>query len=350
MVSLLPMVYTGIMNENKPLQAIFAHQVVVVLGGAGFLGSHIAEFLSSLDAQVLVLDNFSRGTNRVKSEGAYPIDYIRADVVGDDIVPFLKSAHTVINCAADVAGVIYNQSHNLGMFASNMPLLTAPVMASQAAGVPNFLQVSSVCVYSPDHNNPAIEPYGHTGNPHPANHGYSWAKRMGERAVMWSEIPRWVIVRPTNMYGPRDYFHDRPHVIPALVTKFLNEHTDKIELWGSGRETREFLYVADCARGVVQAAGLGQHGATYNLGTIGSTSVQIVHLAKLIQEIAIEVVPNYRYKEILTTPEKDGGDPARSVMCEAARRDFHWIDTTLLAGGLEKTIQWYVRNRDRVQA
>jgi GDP-L-fucose synthase len=302
---------------------------VAITGGAGFLGSHLAEKLCKEGAQVVVLDMLKRGKTI-----PYGVEHVKVDVASVEYLTMvLRRVDTVFNLAAHVAGVIYNQQHQLEMFSENERLQVAPLLAAEAAGVEHFLQVSSVCVYAPEHNHPAREIDGHEGEPVNANNGYSWSKRIGERAAHWSRLPHVVIVRPSNLYGPRDYFDDRAHVIPALIRKAL--HDDQILVNGTGYERREFLYVEDAAAGLMAAMERGRHKEAYNIGTNGDTCVPIREVVGSIQALLDQDKP------VTYSSDYDAGDPARWSDCTKAITELKWHADTPLVDGLAKTIQWY---------
>jgi GDP-L-fucose synthase len=301
---------------------------VIVTGGAGFVGSHLVELLLSEEAQVVVLDDFSRGS--MKAQGA---SYFRTDVGGARASVFYENAFAVFNLAAHVAGVIYNQKNHLEMFHQNMRLLSAPLLAAEQAGASRFLQVSSVCAYAPENLTPCEESKGQEGQPTPANEGYSWAKRMGERVAGWSSAPHVVTVRPSNIYGPRDYFDERAHVIPALIKKALDD--ERIIVNGTGNEWREFLYVEDAARGMMHALEHGAHGEAYNLGTGGDTCVPIRVLVKMIQQAT-----NTERKPVVFSADHDAGDEKRYSDCSKIRA-LGWKHQIGLDEGLFNTVEWF---------
>ena len=319
--------------KGEKMTDFYKNKKVIVTGGSGFVGSHLVEQLIKLDANVVVVvDNFSRGNNKI--DGA---EYMRTDATSIDALKFFfKDTFAVFNLAARVAGVIYNQKNHLEMFYENVKLQTVPVMAADLCNVPHFLQVSSICTYAEEYQNPAIEPYGQLGNPVKANEGYSWSKRMGENAIDWAEnIGHSVIIRPTNIYGPRDYFDSMSHVIPAIIKKVIND--DVIVLNGTGHETREFIYVTDAASGIIHALEFGAHKEVFNLGTDGRTHTSIGGLVALIQLILgtnkpVEFVSNY-----------DSGDSYRRTQCDKIQA-LGWIAKTSLQDGLTKTIQWYLND------
>jgi nucleoside-diphosphate-sugar epimerase len=301
---------------------------VLVTGGAGFVGSHLVELLLAAEARVTVIDDFSRGSTRVQGASYFRVDVgsVRADV-------FYQDVFAVFNLAAHVAGVIYNQGNHLEMHDRNMRLLTAPLLAAAQAGVQRFLQISSVCVYSPENLTPCEESKGTEGQPTPANEGYSWAKRMGERAALWSRIPHVGIVRPSNIYGPRDYFGERAHVVPALIRKATLD--GEIIVNGTGNEYREFLYVEDAARGMMHVLEHGVHGEAYNLGTHGDTCVPTRILTKMIQQAT-----GTERKPVSFLAEYDSGDAKRYSDCSKIHA-LGWKHQVGLEEGLARTLEWY---------
>ena len=307
----------------------YANKKVVVTGGAGMVGSALVEQLLDLGAHVEILDDLSRGKTWLPGSHITRID------AGNELAvrTHLRDAFALFNLAAYVAGVEFNQSNHSLMFNQNVRLQTAPILAAAAVGVPHVLQTSSVCVYAPDHNHPALEAFGHRGEPHAANNGYAHAKRMGERVVGWSELEHAVIVRPSNVYGPRDYFDNRAHVIPALIRKAL--YDDVIKVNGSGFEEREFIYVDDVASGMLHALEHGAHNEVYNLGTNGVTCVSIRKLVEIIQEATDTTA-----KKVIYSQDFNSGDPARWSDCTNMLL-LGWQATTSLEDGIRRTVEWY---------
>ena len=301
---------------------------VVVTGGAGMVGSALVMLLVEKGANVLVQDDFSHGRTYIK--GA---QYVTSDAGNETAcMAALKGADCLFNLAAYVAGVQFNQRNHALMYERNARLQTAPIMAAAAHRVPHVLQTSSVCVYSPEANTPAIE--SDIGAlPHLANEGYAWAKRMGEGIVRWADLPHVVIVRPSNIYGPRDYFDERAHVIPALIKKAMRDEV--IVVNGSGHERREFIYVDDVARGMLVALERGSHRSAYNIGTGGDTCVSIRELVAHIQ-----MVTGMARKSVRFSQDYDSGDPARHSDVSRLRA-LGWRHHISLESGLQNTVEWY---------
>lgn len=318
-------------NRVSELREFYSNKPVTVIGGAGFVGSHLVDALLGLGADVLIVDNMSRGKYVRTDEG---LSHKVVDISDPDVARSnVKGSFAVFNLAAAVAGVIHNQSHHLQMFDDNIRVATAPVRAAEYYRVPHYLQVSSVCVYAPGLNRGSIEQRGHDGEPVAANSGYSWAKRMAERAVLWSDLEHGVIVRPSNIFGPRDYFDERSHVIPALIKKFAVD-VDFVELYGSGAQVREFIYVTDVVAGMLYALAFGENREAYNIGTHGETTTTIHGLARKIRDMSGSAA------RIDTTPENDGGDDMRWSNAQKLRA-LGWTHKWGLDEGLKRTIDWY---------
>jgi nucleoside-diphosphate-sugar epimerase len=142
-----------------------------------------------------------------------------------------------------------------------------------------------------------------------------------------------VYLIPTNLYGPGDSFNlESGHVIPSLVRRF-SEADGEVELWGTGQATRDFLYVEDAARGIVDAMERYDGGEPTNLGTGVETSIS--HLAETIADL-------YDYQgEIVWDYSKPDGSPRRCLATERARERFHWRALMPIEVGLQRTVDWY---------
>ncbi len=330
--------------EELVFPKVYGLERVLVIGGAGFVGRHLVQMLVKAGAEVTVLDNYSRGNvverlrgssaNGRAVEGA---EYNYGDCSHEGTCrDRMKSADFVFNLAATVAGVIWNQSHHVEMFTKNIQAQMVPMKIADEYGVDRYLCVSSVCVYAPGYNDPALEINGFKGLPTPANIGYAMAKRMGEMMAVWHAKESGlgtVVVRPSNVFGPYDYFDEKAHVIPALIEKCLEE--DEIVVNGTGQEYREFIYVEDVARGMMAALARGEAGEVYNLGTSGRTACTIEHLLELIQlECGTE-------KPVAFSSQFDPGDDRRWSDASKAEQELSWTHDVTLQEGLRRTIEWY---------
>jgi len=322
------------MWKNKP---------VVVTGGAGMVGSQLVEELVLAGAEVIVADDFSRGMIRVPG-ATYIVpsnvsDYRFCEWLFQGQGRRDNKVFAVFNLAAKVAGVIHNQKNHLDMFHSNVALQTVPLMAAEEVGVEHFLQVSSVCVYAEEHQSPCLESNGIKEEPHLANYGYAWSKRIGEKMLQVADIPHAVIVRPSNIFGPHDYFDELAHVIPALIKRTILD--DEVMLYGDPSATREFIYSRDVAKGMMKALERGYDKRVYNLGCNGENVVTILELAELIQS----VMGVRRLIHRLEDEPLSSGDMRRYSDSSLAHKELNWKHETTLEDGLRAVIDWYGRQR-----
>lgn len=303
---------------------------VIVTGGAGMVGGFLCPMLAEQGANVVVLSRSAEYMPNVRR--------IHGDAGDVQICKrVFTGADTVFNLAASVGGVYFNAKNQSDQLWMNLRLQMMPAIAARECGVKNFLQVSSVCVYADGYNNPAIEKNGHLGEPRPANAGYAWAKRFGEIAthlVFQGSDAKYVIVRPTNMYGEGDNFSAGSHVIPSLIKKFVGHREDAVIIY-NGDASREFMHAEDGARGMMEAIESGAGGEAYNIGTHGDTQVSISALARIIRHLSKS------HAEIILTNDNIAGDKHRRTDCSKAQRDFGWTHRIDLQTGLGRTIEHY---------
>lgn len=318
---------TGFWNNKK----------VLVSGGTGFIGSHVVEKLVAKGARVTVLDNLSNG--RIKN-----IAYLKRKVIfvngnctnPDDAFSACKNQHIVMNLAARVGGIEYNRAHQGTMLNDNIAIASVMIEAARKAEVERFLVVSSACVYPHDALVPTPESEGFRGEPEETNGGYGWAKRMAEMLGKYYAQEygmKIAIVRPYNAYGPRDHFDpNTSHVIPALIKRVFDGE-NPIVVWGSGKQTRAFLYVDDLAEGMIAAVERYSEPNPINLGT--NEEVSIADVVRLIIKIS-----GVKAKIVFDTSKPDGS-PRRNSDNTQALEKIDFIATTSLRDGLAKTIKWY---------
>lgn len=318
---------------------------VCVIGGAGFVGTRLTKQLADAGASITVLDNLSRTgrgldgwTNDLNQlDVAECVGFVFGDCSNEGTCrDVFKDQQYIFNLAAWVAGVDYNQKNQAEMYYKNWLAQMTPLRIAHEYGVERYLGVSSVCVYAPAFNAPCKEENGFLGEPVQANLGYSLAKRAGERMAIWYAEAglHTVRVRPSNIFGPGDYFDERAHVIPALIKKAFEDVS--IVVNGTGHERREFLYVTDAARGMMAALEHGEKGAVYNLGTDGKTCISI---SKLIRMIRVAV--GCPKKPIIFSQQFDSGDNARWSIAELAHKDLDWQHEIGIEEGLKRTVEWY---------
>lgn len=310
---------------------------VLITGGAGFIGSHLVEKLVAGGAKVTVLDNLQNGSLANLKMVQKKIRFIKGDCRDMETAKTAcREQEVVMNLAARVGGIEYNKTHQGTMFRDNMLIATVMLEAARRAGAERFLVVSSACVYPHNCSIPTPESEGFLDEPEPTNGGYGWAKRMAEKLGMYyaEEFRMKIgIVRPYNCYGPRDHFESKnSHVIPALIKRVFDRE-DPVVVWGSGKQTRAFLYVEDFVEGIILAIEKYPLPDPVNLGTDEEVTIKglvykIIKLAKIHPKVHFDTT-------------KPDGSPRRNSDNKKAKEKLGFIAQTKLKNGLRKTIEWY---------
>jgi GDP-L-fucose synthase len=307
----------------------FPYRRVAVTGGAGFLGRYVVERLQDLPG-VEVFVPRSRDYNLV--EGA---DVAR---MLDDARPDL-----VVHMAAVVGGIGHNQKNPGRFLYENLMMGTQLIEQSRLRGVRKFLALGTVCAYPKFTPVPFKEDDLWDGYPEETNAPYGLAKKM-----MLAQVQAYreqygfngIFLLPANLYGPGDNFDlETSHVIPALIRKCVaarREGAEFIEAWGTGDVSREFLYVEDCADGILRAAARYDEPLPVNLG-----NGREVYINSLVETIAR--LTGFR-GEIRWQPARPNGQPKRQLDTTRAREKFGFVAQTSLEEGLRKTIDWYEQN------
>ncbi len=251
-----------------------------------------------------------------------------------------KDIDVVMNLAAKVGGIEYNKMHPGSMFQKNNLLATQVLEASRKSGVERYLCVSSACVYPRYCTIPTPESEGFKDVPEPTNLGYGWAKRMAEvMSQCYADEfgMKIAIVRPYNAYGPRDHFNpEKSHVIPALIKRVFDGE-NPINVWGTGEQTRAFVYVDDLVRGMMIATENYPKADPINLGT--DEEITIKELVNLI----VKLSGRKPTPDIVFDATKPSGQPRRNSDNKKAKEKIGFETKVTLKEGLAETIKWFAR-------
>ncbi len=310
---------------------------VVVTGGGGFIGSHVVDRLLPHVGSIVVPtrgDEVPRNLAHVAGQ----VELVHGDLRDPDVAArAMKGADTVMMLAAIVGGIEYNNVHHASIFRDNMGVFLGSLEAARDAEVPRVLVTSSACVYARDCNIPTPESDGFVGRPEPTNEGYGWAKRMEEYlgGAYAAEYGMSIAVaRPYNAYGPRDDFEPvTSHVIPAIIRRAFEEPGDELVVWGSGTQSRSFLYATDFADGLIRITERATDAEPTNLGadeetTIGDVAATIVELSGTGKRLVFDT-------------SKPEGQPRRH--CDTTRLEavYDFRAQVPLRDGLAETVDYY---------
>jgi GDP-L-fucose synthase len=313
-----------------PSQAIQPDARILVTGGTGFLGSHLVAALRG------------RGYREVRAFGASDYDLTHEDQVTRMLGE--SDPEAVIHLAAVVGGIGANRKYPGTFFYKNLMMGSLLLEHARRRGVRRFLSVGTICSYPKLTPVPFREEDLWNGYPEETNAPYGLAKKM---LLVQSQAYRQEFgydalnVLLVNLYGPGDNFEpESSHVIPALIRKCVEaaeSNADEIEVWGTGKATREFLYVEDAAQAIVLAVEKLSDSDPVNLG-----SGQEISIRDLAAQIARLSGFRGRLRWDATKPD---GQPRRCLSTERARRLLGWSASTPLEEGLRRTIAWYLERR-----
>ncbi|HEX6046281.1 MAG TPA: GDP-L-fucose synthase [Pyrinomonadaceae bacterium] len=314
------------------LPAEFPYKKIVVTGGAGFLGRFVVDRLKTFPNVEIVVPR-SQEYDLVREENVKRLL--------DDAAPDL-----VIHLAAVVGGIGHNQKNPGRFFYDNLMMGTQLIEQSRQHGVKKFVAIGTVCAYPKFTPTPFREDDIWNGYPEETNAPYGLAKKM---MLVQSQAYREqygfnsIFLLPANLYGPGDNFDlETSHVIPALIRKCIEARERGgpfIEAWGSGTASREFLYVEDCAEGIVRAAALYDGPLPVNLGN--GEEVVIRDLMQLIVRLT-----GFE-GEVRWRSDRPDGQPKRQLDTSRAEEKFGFRARTSLEEGLKRTIEWYEETRIR---
>jgi GDP-L-fucose synthase len=297
----------------------------LVTGGSGFLGSHVVELLRGDGIEPFV-------ARRSDYDLTHEQD---AERLFDDARPEL-----VLHLAAEVGGIGANQANPGRYWYANLLMGTHVLEQSRRAGVRKLVLLGTICSYPKFAPVPFHEDDLWNGFPEETNAPYGIAKKaqlVGAQAYREQYGLDAVYLLPVNLYGPGDNFDlQTSHVIPALIRKMVEAQERgerEIVLWGDGSPTREFLFVEDCAEGIVLAANRYDGAEPVNLGT--GDEISIRDLAELVAELT-----GYD-GELVWDTSRPNGQPRRRLDTERAERLFGFRARVPLREGLGRTIAWF---------
>jgi len=302
---------------------------ILITGAHGFLGKHLNKNL--LEKRKVPKKNLFLPT--VDELDLRKWENCRKAVQGQDIV---------IHLAAKVGGIGFNKEKPGELFYDNIIMGVQLMEAARQAGVEKFVAIGTICVYPKFTPVPFKENDLWNGYPEETNAPYGLAKKMLlVQALAYRQQYGFnaIYLLPLNLYGPGDNFDPKSsHVIAALIRKISEaqeEGKDYIEIWGTGKATRGFLYVEDAAEGIILAAENYDKSEPVNLGS--DLEISIKDLIELICKLM-------DFKgEIRWDSSKPNGQPRRRLDTSKAKKEFGFIAKTDFKTGLKKTIDWYLK-------
>ncbi|MHB9288008.1 NAD-dependent epimerase/dehydratase family protein [Halobacteriales archaeon Cl-PHB] len=313
-------------------------RTVAVTGGAGFIGSFLAQELHHRGANVVIVDNFSRGDYAKIGHLEEKVKLKTVDLTTHKgCIEATESIDDVFHLAASVGGIHYIQRENVHGLTPSVLMNQHLLEAARINDVDRFMFASSACIYRQQHDglNRFSEEQAIPANPHST---YGWAKILGEVACDAYHTDTQVdtgAVRIFNCYGPRESLDpDSSHVIPSLCRKAIEaQDGDAIELFGDGTQERGFIYVTDLVDGMIRAMGRKTDGEPINIGN-GDEVVSMNELAETIIDISGKDL------SIDHDLSKPTGTDKYAIDNTKMKDELDWEPSVSLEEGLQKVYEW----------
>ncbi len=308
-------------------ESTFWHQRrVLVTGSGGFLGSHLTRLLEEKKPAALFLPR------------SREVDLRQPEAVGNLLAE--TRPDLIIHLAANVGGIGANRKRPAEFFYDNLMMGVPLLHQAYTSGVQKFVSVGTVCSYPKHCPVPFREQDLWNGYPEETNAPYGLAKKMllvAGQAYRQQYGFNSIFLLPTNLYGPGDHADlENSHVIPVVIRKCLEatrRNEPEVVVWGTGSPTREFLYVTDAARGILQACQAYDGSEPVNLGSGAEISIR-----DLVNTIARHV--GFEGK-LVWDESKPDGQPRRALSTARAEQLFGFQAEVGFEEGLKRTVDWF---------
>lgn len=309
--------------------AFWGNKRVLVTGGAGFVGSYVIEKLEERGCK----DIFIPRSRHYNLMGMEAVKRVYQD----------SNPDIVIHLAAKVGGIGANRANPGKFFYDNLMMGVQMMEVGRQWEIEKFVAIGTICAYPKCTRVPFKEDNLWNGYPEETNAPYGLAKKMllvQAQAYRQQYGFNAIYLLPVNLYGTRDNFDpESSHVIPALIKKCfdaINNGDNHIMVWGTGKASREFLYVEDAAEAIILATEKYNKSDPVNIGA--GFEIAISDLVELIAKLT-----GFKGK-ILWDKSKPDGQPRRCLDTSKAGKEFGFKAKVPLEEGLKKTIDWYVKN------
>lgn len=311
----------------------FSKRRLLITGSSGMLGSHILDFASKNMNYQIVSPSRSE-LNLYNAEQTFN---------------FLKSNKitSIIHCAAQVGGIRKNIEDPSGFLSKNLLIDTSIIWAAERLGIDELLYFGSSCMYPRVSEQPMITDQILTGALEPTNEGYALAKIAGSKLVTSlakQNNLRWRVLILSNLYGPRDNFEETSsHLLAAIIRKISEakvKNLNEVIIWGDGQSRREFTYVEDVARYVIQEyANMKNWPYMMNLGC--GIDYSVLQFYEMVAE-------KIGYKGLFRFDNSKPNGMPRKLLDSSVATEHNWRPKTPITEGIEATFNWYLNQREEV--
>ena len=319
-------------------ESMFKGKNVLVAGGTGFVGTNLVKRLLKEGANIRATVHKRKIVIEDKR-----IDYVKCDLTKmEDCKKVVKDMDYVFHCAASTSGAAVIANNPLVHVTPNIVMNAQLLEVAYFEKIKKFIWLSSNASYPPSGDRYVKEEELFDGDPYETYFGVAWMKRYTHILCrMYSEKlqnpMKTIVVVPSNIYGPYDDFDfQTSHVMAALIHKVVERH-NPLEVWGTGDDIRDWIYIDDFIDAVILAAEKIDSYDPVNIGLGKGYSI------KEALNIMLEV-DNYKDAKVEFNPSKPSMIPIRLIDVSKAEKILDFKPKTSLKEGIAKTIEWYRKN------
>ena len=301
---------------------------ILLIGSQGFLGSHVKN----------LLDQNQEKYQEIKNKKDTDIRNL------EELDKFVSQNEfkAIINCSAFVGGIAFGYKYQADLLQINSLMAVNIYEIAKKYKIEKVINPISNCVY-PGHLELYEEKDFWNGPPHESVFNYGLSKRLmvglGESFFHQYGITTSNVIM-SNMYGPNDHFEEeRSHALGAIIKKVSDakkSNSKNIEIWGTGKPVREWLYVEDGAKALVNSLNLNDGSYLFNVGINKGSSIN--EISDMISH-AFNWDGNFVYDS-----SKPDGVMKKTVNGEYGKRLLDWAPEVKLNDGIKKTVDWYIEN------
>ncbi len=308
----------------------FKGKKIVITGGNGFFGSHIIDQLRKIECEIFVPRTRDRIDFRKYKDCFSYLDSTKPDIV--------------INCAANQGGIAYHIGKQADLFMDNMLMGTFLMQVSQQIGVKKFVNIVAGCSYPGYVENEEMnEDEYWNGKLHESIFSFGFPRKAStvyglalKRQFNFNSIH----LIMANMFGPREHFNsEQSKALAGLIRKIYEakkNNLPKVEVWGTGKPTRDWLYVKDGAEAILRAT------AYYNdIEPLNITTGVGISVAKLAE--TIKAILGYKGKLVYNIDKPDGA-LHKTFGIKKMQKILGWMPSTPIEKGIKETVEWFGKN------
>lgn len=314
----------------------YKNKKIVITGGNGFVGSHIVEILKRIPCKIFVPKTKDGIDFRKKKDCLAYFKKTKPDIV--------------INCAANQGGIAYHNGKQADLYVDNILMGTFLMQAAQETGVKKFINVVAGCSYPGYLEKDEMDEEDYwNGKIHETIFSYGFARKAStvyglalKKQFNFNSIH----LIMANMYGPGEHFNpQQSKALAALIKKIYEakkNNIPQVEVWGSGKPIRDWLYVKDGAEGILRAGAVYEDIEPMNIAT--GVGISVKNLAETIQDVI-------EYKGKLTyNVSKPDGALHKTFGVRKMKKELKWIPSTTIEEGIKETAEWFAKNYTKAVA